>query len=100
VPSPSEEVCSDQDVPDRVVEGVCTTAPPVPEPAWIVTLTVDESPAPLPAVPAIVGVFVNSVAPLAGLEMVTVGAAVLTVKVTAEDWPVWPAWSVWVATAV
>jgi hypothetical protein len=65
----------------------------------MVTVTVVESPAALPAVPEIAGV-VLEIEPFAGLEMVTVGAAVEIVNVTGEEEPVLFAWLDWLATAV
>src|SRR5581483_4848712 len=92
---------TDQEVPDRVADNVCTNVP-LPalhdacDPEHTNTDTVDESAlvvpaAAAPAVPANAGVESLTVEPFAGAVIVTLGAAVSTTNLFTPDVPVLPA---------
>ena len=62
--------------PERVTGSVCSGDPEVPVPLQIFTVTVAESPAALPALPASVGVVSFVAEPSAGEVSVTAGGVV------------------------
>jgi hypothetical protein len=83
-----------------LVVKVCTGEPVAVLPAYTFTVTDDESPLRIPAVPLTVGVVLLVTEPLLGTLMPTTGAVVSTVKVIAELVPVFPAESVCVTCMV
>jgi hypothetical protein len=77
-----------------LVVNVCTGDPVAVLPAYTFTVTDDESPLRIPAVPLTVGVVLFVTEPFVGTLIPTIGAVVSTVNVTAELVPVFPAESV------
>jgi hypothetical protein len=99
-PSASAAAVPDHEVPLRVRVSVWTGDPVVVDPAKILTVTVLESPAEFPAVPATDGVLSFERLPAVGEVTETAGAAVSTVKVVPAVDVEFPTSSVWIACTV